>query len=63
METVVAFIIGLFIGALVVSIVFGSFHLESEERAYKKGFEDGKNRKSDGYFPGMREVTKGTRNL
>ena len=63
METVIAFIIGLFTGALVVAIVFGSFHLEAEERAYKKGFEDGKNGKSDGGFPGMREITKGTRNL
>lgn len=63
METVIAFIIGLFIGALVVAIVFGSFYLEAEERAYKKGFEYGKSRKSDGSFPGMREVTKGTRNL
>ena len=45
-----AFIIGLFIGALVVAIVFGSFHLEADERAHKKGFKDGKNRKSDGGF-------------
>ena len=36
-----AFIIGAFSSGIVFSVVFGSLHLEAEERAYQKGYSDG----------------------
>jgi hypothetical protein len=38
-----AFIIGAFFSGTVLTIVFGAFHLEAEEKAYKQGYEDGRN--------------------
>lgn len=37
-----AFIIGVFSSGTVLSIVFGALHLEAEEKAYWKGYADGK---------------------
>lgn len=37
-----AFIIGTFSGGTLLSIVFGALHLEAEEKAYRKGYADGK---------------------
>lgn len=36
-----AFIIGAFSSGIVFAVIFGSFHLEAEERAYQKGYSDG----------------------
>ena len=36
---------------VVLSILYGSLVIEAEEKAYRKGFSDGKNRKSDGNVP------------
>ena len=36
-----AFIIGVFSGGTVLSIVFGALHLEAEETAYRRGYHDG----------------------
>jgi hypothetical protein len=36
-----AFIIGAFLSGIVLSLVFGAFHLEAEERAYQRGYADG----------------------
>lgn len=48
MSTVIAFIGGAFLSGVVLALVFGSLHLEAEEKAYQRGYEDGKNRKPDG---------------
>lgn len=37
-----AFIIGVIASGVVLSVVFGSFHLEAEEKAYRKGYHDGR---------------------
>ena len=58
-----AFILGILVALVILSIFYGCLIIEAQEKAYKKGLRDGKNRKSDGGFPGMREVTKGTRNM
>lgn len=42
MTTVFAFCFGAFLSAIVLALVFGSLHLEAEEKAYKRGYEDGK---------------------
>ena len=46
MSTVIAFVAGAFLSGAVLAIVFGALHLEAEEKAYRRGFEDG--RKSNG---------------
>ena len=43
-----AFILGALMAIVVLSILYGSFVIEAQEKAYKKGLHDGKNRKSDG---------------
>ena len=40
--TVMAFVIGAFLSGVVLALVFGSLHLEAEEKAYRRGFEDGR---------------------
>ena len=46
MSTVIAFTAGVFLSGVVLAIVFGDLYLEAEEKAYRKGYEDG--RKSNG---------------
>jgi hypothetical protein len=41
MTPFVAFLIGAFCSGTVLALIFGSFHLEAEERAYQKGYSDG----------------------
>lgn len=41
MSTVIAFIAGAFLSGVALVIVFGALHLEAEENAYRKGYEDG----------------------
>ncbi len=36
-----AFIVGAFFSGTVLTIVFGAFHLEAEEKAYQRGYADG----------------------
>lgn len=48
-----AFILGVLVALVILSIVYGSLVLEAQEKAYKKGLHDGKNRKSDGNVPRM----------
>ena len=48
-----AFILGVLVALVILSIVYGSLVLEAQEKAYKKGLRDGKNRKSDGNVHGM----------
>ena len=45
MSTAIAFIAGAFLSGVVLALVFGSLHLEAEEKAYRRGFEDGKQHK------------------
>ena len=52
-----AFILGALIALVVLSILYGSLVIEAQEKAYKKGLHDGKNRKSDGNVPELREDT------
>lgn len=41
MTPFVAFLVGAFASGIVLSLVFGAFHLEAEEKAYQKGYADG----------------------
>lgn len=36
-----AFIIGVFFSGSALSLVFGAIHLDAEEEAYRKGYENG----------------------
>lgn len=38
-----AFIVGAFFSGTVLTLVFGALHLEAEEKAYRKGYHDGRN--------------------
>jgi hypothetical protein len=42
MTTVFAFCFGVVISGITLAIVFGELYLEAEEKAYKRGYEDGK---------------------
>lgn len=46
-----AFILGVLMALVVLSILYGSLVIEAHEKAYKKGLHDGNNRKSDGNVP------------
>lgn len=37
-----AFVLGAFVSLVITSIIYGSLILQSEEKAYMKGFSDGK---------------------
>lgn len=37
----IGFFVGAFFAGTVLSIVFGAFHLEAEEKAYQKGYAAG----------------------
>lgn len=37
-----AFIVGMFFSGIVLAVVFGAFHLEAEEKAYRRGYHDGR---------------------
>lgn len=52
-----AFILGALMSLVVLSIFYGSLVIEAEEKAYRKGLRDGKNRKSNGNVPELREDT------
>lgn len=52
-----AFILGVLVALVILSIFYGCVVIEAQERAYKKGLHDGKNRKSDGNLPELREDT------
>ena len=49
----IGFFIGVVLTTIVLSVVFGTLYLEAEQKAYKKGLHDGKNRKPDGNVPRM----------
>ena len=42
-----AFIIGAFFSGIVLSLAFGAIHLDAEEEAYRKGYEDGLGREEE----------------
>lgn len=42
MTTIFAFCFGAVLSGIVLALVFGSLYLEAEEKAYKRGYEDGK---------------------
>ena len=42
MSGVVGFFLGAFIAGITCLIFFGALHLEAEEKAYKRGYADGK---------------------
>ena len=46
-----AFILGILVALVILSILYGSLVIEAQERAYQKGLHDGKNRKPDGNVP------------
>ena len=48
MNTVIAFIGGSFLSGVVLAIVFGALHLEAEEKAYQRGYEDGRKSRNEG---------------
>ena len=48
-----AFILGILVALVILSILYGSLVIEAQERAYQKGLHDGKNRKPDGNVPRM----------
>ena len=41
MTPFVAFLIGTFGSGFLLALVFGAIHLDAEEEAYRKGYEDG----------------------
>lgn len=53
MEPWQAFILGALVALVILSIFYGSLVIEAQEKAYRKGLHDGKNRKSDGNVPRM----------
>lgn len=48
MSTVIAFIGGAFLSGVALAIVFGALHLEAEEKAYQRGYEDGRKSRNEG---------------
>ena len=38
----IGFFVGVILTTIVLSVVFGSLYLEAEEKAYKRGYADGK---------------------
>ena len=42
-----AFIVGMLGTGTILSIVFGAIHLDAEEEAYRKGYEDGLGREEE----------------
>lgn len=53
MEVWQAFILGVLVALVVLSLIYGASVMEAQEKAYRKGLEDGKNRKSDGDVSGV----------
>lgn len=51
MEPWQAFIFGALLAVIVCSVTFSVLSIEEQENAYKRGFNDGKNRKSNGSEP------------
>lgn len=51
MEAWQAFIFGVLVALVILSVFYGCIVIEAQEKAYKKGLHDGKNRKSDGNVP------------
>lgn len=51
MEPWQAFILGALLVLVILSIFYGCIVIEAEEKAYRKGLHDGKNRKPDGNVP------------
>ena len=48
-----AFILGVLVALVILSVFYGCIVIEAQEKAYKKGLHDEKNRKPDGNVPGM----------
>ena len=52
-----AFILGVLVALVILSVFYGFVVIATEEKTYKKGLHDGKNRKPDGNVPELRENT------
>lgn len=57
MEPWQVFIFGAFFALVILSIFYGCVVINAQEKAYEKGLQDGKNRKSNGNEPELREDT------
>lgn len=57
MEPWQALILGALLALVFLSIIYGCLIIDAQEKAYKKGLRDGKNRKSDGDESELREDT------
>lgn len=51
MEVWQAFILGVLVALVVLSLVYMELLMEAQEKAYRKGLKDGKSRKSNGNAP------------